>query len=55
MTSNNEMNGLSIDELVGDRIKSELYKVVKKQLNSDNVIVSIEHASKKGNISLKKN
>lgn len=48
MASNAEMNGLSIDELAGDRIKSELIKAVKKRLNSDNVEVCIEHGSKKG-------
>lgn len=49
MTTNNcEMDGLSIDEISGERIKTGLIEAVKKRLKSDNVKLCIEHGSKKG-------
>lgn len=50
MTSNT--NEVSIDEIPSDRIKSELMKIAKKHLNSNNVKISIEHGSKKGTNSI---
>lgn len=48
MTSNDELNGLDISEISGERIKTGLIKAVQKRLNSDNVVLCIEHGSKKG-------
>lgn len=50
MTSTAEMNGLSLDQLPGDIIKTALIKAIKERLNSENVEVCIESGSKKGNI-----
>lgn len=47
------MNGLSIDEISGERIKNGLLNAVKERLNSDNVELCIEHGSKKGMKSIK--
>lgn len=49
-TNTDEMN---IDEISSDLIKNELIKIVKKHVNSNNVKISIEHGSKKGENSLK--
>lgn len=50
MSKECEMNGLSIDEISGERIKTGLIEAVKKRLNSDNVELCIEHGSNKGEI-----
>lgn len=43
------MNDSNIDEISNDRIKESLMKVIRKQLNSNNVEVAMEYGSKKGN------
>lgn len=42
------MNGLSIDEVLGEMIKKELVQVVEKQFGSRNIKLCVEPGSKKG-------
>lgn len=39
---------LNLNEISSDLIKKELIKIAKRRLNSDNVKISIERGSKKG-------
>lgn len=42
------MDGLRIDEIAGELIKKELFKVVEKRLDSSEIQISVDHACSKG-------
>lgn len=47
-TNNNLLEELNLNDISAELVRKEILKVVKKQLNSDNVKLYTQHGSKKG-------